>query len=181
VTTHALQPESFDTPRPSVAGIQQLAATELSMAPRIAHVLLLVASLTIAGAIGSLWATEPSLPARTHIAFAAIVGIALSWAAFAVWVLARRRVLFGADRVMAAKLGLIFSAAGAAGLAALGYWGPLGRSAYLGALLQVALCVVAGGGRSSRGLRNAAGPSLLVFPTERTQATQRRAVRWSGL
>ena len=134
---------SIDVPRPSVAEIQRLAAAELSLPSRIGHVALLVVSVMMAATIGSLWATEPSLPPRTHLAFAIIVGAALAWAIFALWVLARRRLLFGADRVLAARMGLTFSAVGAVGMGALGYWGELGRGAYLGALVQAALCGVA--------------------------------------
>lgn len=137
-----LQP-SIDSPRPSVAEIQRLAAAELSRPSRVGHVALLVVSVMMAATIGSLWATEPSLPQRTHLAFAIIVGAALAWAIFALWVLARRRPLFGADRVLAAKMGLTFSTVGAVGMGALGCWGGLGRSAYLGALVQAALCGVA--------------------------------------
>jgi hypothetical protein len=134
---------SIDVPRPSVAEIQRLATAELSLPSRIGHVALLVVSVMMAATIGSLWATEPSLPPRTHVAFAVIVGAALAWAIFALWVLARRRLLFGADRVLAARMGLTFSAVGAVGMGALGYWGELGRGAYLGALVQAALCGVA--------------------------------------
>jgi hypothetical protein len=134
---------SIDSPRPSVADIQRLAAAQLSLPSRIGHVLLLVVSVMMAAAIGSLWATEPSLPPRTHVAFAIIVSVAVAWAIFALWVLARRRVLFGADRVLAARMGLTFSAVGAVGMGALGYWGDVGRGAYLGALVQAALCGVA--------------------------------------
>jgi hypothetical protein len=108
------------------------------------HVLLLVMSLMVAAAIGSLWATEPSLPPRTHAAFALIVTAAMAWAIFSAWVLARRRVLLGTDRVLAARMGLTFSALGAVGMGALGYWGEAGRGAYFAALMQVALCGLAG-------------------------------------
>jgi hypothetical protein len=133
----------IDAPRPSVADVQRLVAAQLSVPSRVGHVILLVASLVVATAVASLWATEPSLPVRTHVAFAFIVSAAAAWAVFAAWVLARRRVLFGADRVLAAKMGMTFSALAAAGMAALGYWGGLGRGAYSGALVQILLCAVA--------------------------------------
>jgi hypothetical protein len=132
-----------DPPRPSIADMQRLTAAELSLPSRLVHTLLLAVSLTMVAAIGSLWATEPSLPFRTHIAFGCIVSIALAWAMFAGWVLARRRVLLGADRVLAAKIGVTFSALAALGLGALGYWGNGGRGAYLGALAQSGVCGVA--------------------------------------
>jgi hypothetical protein len=144
MTRNSSRPQpSIDSPRPSVADIQRLAAAQLSLPSRMGHVLLLVVSVMMAAAIVSLWATEPSLPRRTHVAFAVIVSAALAWAIFALWVLARRRVLFGADRVLAARMGLTFSAVGAVGMGALGYWGEVGRGAYLGAVVQAALCGVA--------------------------------------
>jgi hypothetical protein len=144
MTRNSYRPQpSIDSPRPSVADIQRLAAAQLSLPSRMGHVLLLVVSVMMAAAIVSLWATEPSLPRRTHVAFAVIVSAALAWAIFALWVLARRRVLFGADRVLAARMGLTFSAVGAVGMGALGYWGEVGQGAYLGAVVQAALCGVA--------------------------------------
>jgi hypothetical protein len=109
------------------------------------HALLLVMSLMMAAAIGSLWATEPSLPPRTHVAFGFIVRAALAWGIFSAWVLTRRRVLFGADRVLAARWGRpsTFSTLGAVGIPALGYSGRAGRGPYLGALTQTALSAVA--------------------------------------
>jgi hypothetical protein len=132
------------SPRPSIAELQQIAAAHVALPSRMVHVCLLAASLTMAVAIGSLWATEASLPPRTQVAFALIVAIAVAWAIFAAWVLARRRVLYGADRVIAARMGLAFSALGAAGMAALGYWGGLGSGAYTGALVQIGFSAAAG-------------------------------------
>jgi hypothetical protein len=132
-----------DDPRVSIADIQRLAAAHLSLPSRVGHVSLLMASAMMAATIGSLWVTEPSLPWRTHVAFAVIVSAAVAWAIFATWVLVRRRVLFGTDRVLAARMGLGFSALGAIGLTALGLWGHAGRGAYLGALMHVVLCGVA--------------------------------------
>jgi hypothetical protein len=139
VTTPAANQHSIDEPRISVPDVQRLAAAHLSLPSRMGHVVLLLVSLLMAVAVGSLWATEPSLPPRTQAAFALMVGIAIAWAMFAAWVLARRRVLFGADRVLAATMGLTFSVVGTLGLTALGYWGALGSGAYLGAVLQLGL------------------------------------------
>lgn len=116
----------------------------MSLPSRLGHSLLLVVSLTVAAGVASLWATEPALPARVHAGFAAIVGIALAWAAFAAWVLARRRVLFGADRVLAAGMATVFTAAGALGFAAIGFAGYGGRAAFVGAGVHGALCVLSG-------------------------------------
>jgi hypothetical protein len=132
-----------DLPRVSIADIQRLAAGQLSLPSRFGHTLLLVVSLTMAAAIGSLWGTESSLPARTQAAFALIVSVALAWSVFAVWVLARRRVLFGSDRVVAARMGLAVSALFTAGMLAVGYWGGVGRPAYAGALVESMFCAIA--------------------------------------
>lgn len=133
-----------DSPRVSIADVQRLAAGELSLPSRFGHALLLVVSLTMAAAMGSLWATEPLLPMRTHVAFALIVSVALGWSVFAVWVLTRRRILFGRDSVVAATMGLAFSALFTAGMLAVGYWGGFGRPAYAAALVESLFCGVAG-------------------------------------
>ncbi|MDQ3418744.1 MAG: hypothetical protein M3541_08190 [Acidobacteriota bacterium] len=143
MTLDSPEPHALDVPRVSVQEIQRLAAAELSLPSRVGQVLLLMASLLMAAAVGSLWATEPSLPLRTHAAFGVTVTSAVSWAAFAVWVLARRRVLFGADRVLASAIGVTFSAIGALGMTALGYWTDVGRGAYVGALMHTVFCAVA--------------------------------------
>lgn len=143
MTRSTLDPDSGVPPGAAIADMQRLAAAHLSLPSRLGHTVLLVVSLTVATAIGSLWATEPALPARAHAGFAAVVGIALAWAAFAGWVLARRRVLFGADQVLAATMALAFTALGAVGFVAVGYWGGAGRAAYVGALVHAALFGVA--------------------------------------
>jgi hypothetical protein len=140
VTLSSSEFHSPDSPRVSIADVQRLAAGELSLPSRFGHALLLVVSVTMAVAIGSLWATESSLPLRTQVAFALIVSVALAWSVFAAWVLTRRRVLFGRDRVVAARMGLAFSALFTAGMLAVGYWGGAGRPAYAGALVESLFC-----------------------------------------
>jgi hypothetical protein len=118
IPAHALP----GAPRPSVAEIQQLLHTELTAGQRLTHVLLLLADLVVGLAVLSLWLTEPSLPLRTHLGFAAIVAAAAAWACYFTWTLARRRVLFARHRVVAARLAVTVSAvflAGALALAAL--------------------------------------------------------------
>jgi hypothetical protein len=132
-----------DVPRPSIADVQRLAAVHLSPVSRVGYTVLLVVSLTTAVAMGSLWVTEPSLPARTHAAFAVMVTMSLTWATLAGWVLMRRRVLLGIDRVLSATVGVVFSGIAAVGMASVGYWGGAGRPAYGGALVDVGLCAVA--------------------------------------
>lgn len=123
--------------------IKRLAGLELARPSRVGHALLLVASLTMTSLLGALWATEPTLPVRTHVAFGAMLLIGLAWAGFATWVLARRRVLYGVERVIAARMGLLFSAASGLAFLAMGYSGALVRAGYLAAASNGLLCLVA--------------------------------------
>jgi len=83
---------------------------ELSTVARLGHVALLLCSVAMGGAVGSLWLTEPSLPLRTHAAFAVMVLIAMAWTAYATWVLTSRRVLLARHRVVAGWMATTFSA-----------------------------------------------------------------------
>ena len=81
----------------------------LSLPRRIGHVLVGLGGLAAAAVIGQLWATEPvALPARTQIAFAAMITIGLSWTVFAAYAVIHRP-LFAVDRVIAATLATTFS------------------------------------------------------------------------
>jgi hypothetical protein len=93
----------------SVEDMQNRAAHEVALPSRLGYTALLVGALGMAGLTGSLWATEPSLPARTQAAFAACVAIGLAWACFAGWVLAKKHVLFANQRVYAARMATAFS------------------------------------------------------------------------
>lgn len=93
----------------SIKDMQARVARELALPSRLGYTALLVSALAMAGLTGSLWATEPSLPARTQAAFGASVVIGLAWAGFAAWVLARRRVLFANHRIYAARMATAFS------------------------------------------------------------------------
>lgn len=106
MTDHSAMPAA----RPSVDELRRFLAAEVALPSRIGYTALLLAGLAVAAAIGSLLATEPDLPARTQAAFAVVVGVGLAWAGFAAWVLARRRVLFASHRVIAARMGVTFSA-----------------------------------------------------------------------
>src|SRR6266545_4082220 len=76
----------------------------LSLPRRVGHLVAGLGGLATASTVGLLWATEPGeLPLRTRIAFAAVIGIGMTWAGFAGWTLARRP-LFAVDRVIAACL-----------------------------------------------------------------------------
>jgi hypothetical protein len=128
----------------SVAQLQKLAADELSFPSRRRYVLLFLVGTTMAVLTGSLLATEPNLPVRTQAAFAVMTAIALAWAGFAGWMLRTRRVLFGHDRVIAATMGLLFSALSGGLMAVAGLWGGGGRSLVIGGLVQLTLCLPAG-------------------------------------
>jgi hypothetical protein len=100
--------------------VSALLDRELSTRSRVGHVLLLLAASTMSAVIGSLWATEPALPARTATAFAVMTGMGLCWMAYAAWVLTSRRVLLGQQRVVAARMAALFSAVALAGALAVG-------------------------------------------------------------
>ncbi|WP_162907858.1 hypothetical protein [Allorhizocola rhizosphaerae] len=85
--------------------------------------------------IGMLWATEPApLPARTRIAFAALIVVGMMWAGFAAWALARRP-LFAIDRLVAAALAVGFSVLTTIGAVAIA----LARSSAAGVLAAAGL------------------------------------------
>ncbi|MFV2197682.1 transmembrane transport protein [Nocardiopsis sp. LOL_012] len=87
-------------------------ASEVSLGSRMRHVAVGLAGGCGAALIAVLWATEPgTLPARTQAAFAALIAIGLAWAAFAAWVLSRRRPMFARDRVLGSGLALAATSA----------------------------------------------------------------------
>ncbi|MDP9849521.1 hypothetical protein [Streptosporangium lutulentum] len=79
----------------------------LSLRSRIGNVVALLGGLGGALFIGLLWATEPALPGRTHLAFGVLVALGLAWAGYGVWALTRRTPLFALDRVIAAWLAVV--------------------------------------------------------------------------
>lgn len=76
----------------------------LSPRRRIGNVVTLLGGLGGALFTGLLWATEPALPGRTHLAFGAMVTLGLAWAGYGAWALTRRTPLFALERVVAAWL-----------------------------------------------------------------------------
>ena len=103
-------------PHPSlVAGLENLARTELSLRARLGHVLLALAASTMTIVVVSLWVTEPVLPPRTRTAFALLTVIGLAWVAYSVWVLNARRVMLARQRVVAGRLAVAFTFTFAAG------------------------------------------------------------------
>lgn len=101
--------------------VSALLDEELSTRSRVGHVLLLLAAATMSAVVGSLWVTEPALPARTAAAFAVMTGMGLCWVAYAAWVLTSRRVLLGWQRVVAARMAALFSAVALGGALAVGW------------------------------------------------------------
>ncbi|MDQ3069860.1 MAG: hypothetical protein M3R55_09050 [Acidobacteriota bacterium] len=111
----------------SVEEMQHRLHQEVSLPSRLAHTALLVAAAGMSGVAGSLLLTEAALPTRTRAAFAVIVLIGAAWAAFAVWVLARRKTLFGRQQIIAARMAVVFTAVFLAG--SIGLRDTLGRGA----------------------------------------------------
>jgi len=81
-------------------------SARLSLPRRIATIMALLGGAAVAIVVGLLWATEPALPARTHLAFGGVVAGGVAWAAYGTWALTRRTPLFARDRVIAAWLAL---------------------------------------------------------------------------
>ncbi|MCQ6554848.1 transmembrane transport protein [Streptomyces sp. C10-9-1] len=123
--------------------LERALAAEVSLRSRLRHVAVGLAGGCGAAVIAVLWATEPHpLPTRTRAAFATMIAIGLAWAAFAGWVLSRRRPLFARDRVLAARIALAATAvtapAGVALAAARGSTADLVATAAGGAVLTAA-------------------------------------------
>lgn len=145
-------------PRPSADELRRRLAAEIALPSRVGYTVLLLAGLVMAAVTGSLLATEPGLPARTQAAFATIAGVGVAWAAFAGWVLARRRVLFASHRVIAARMAVTFS--GLFTAAALGIWlggspqqaAALAAAAVGAAMVAIAVAVLLHARRRMRGI-----------------------------
>jgi hypothetical protein len=137
----------------STAAARQLADRELSGPSRMRYVWLLLAALGTTVAVGSLWATEPALPLRTHIAFGAMTVIGIAWSAFSMWVLTSRRVLFARERSVAGRMAVTFAAVFMAG--ALAIAAATGAAAALAAagtgvvMMIVAVIILRGAHRAS--------------------------------
>lgn len=116
-----------------VDDIRAKVASELSLRARISYVMLLTASLLMASGLAALSLTEIDLPGRTQMAFVGLILIGLSWAAFAAWVLARRRVLLTGHRVLATRMALIFCSVYTIGCLGLGVSGQANYGAFVAA------------------------------------------------
>lgn len=109
--------DSANGPRREVssAEVRRRLGAELALPSRVGYTALLLAGSAAATVAAALLLTEPGLPARTRIAFVIMVIIGLTWAGFALWVLARRRVLFATHRVIATRMAVAFTALFTAG------------------------------------------------------------------
>lgn len=129
-----MEPTSIEDPSQCSVPFERLRAladAELSVPARFAHVALLLVSSAFAVSLGALWATEPSLPTRTHAAFGVLLAIAGSWSVYSAWVLTQRRVLLAQHRVVAGRMAVTFTATFALGAAFIGV--STGRPAALAA------------------------------------------------
>lgn len=127
--------KTLDPAAASLANARSLVAQHASPVPPTRLTALLVTSAGGGLFLASVWATEPeALPIRTRVAFALCLVIAFSWSAFAVHGLVRRRRLLVHQRVVAATMGIVFSAAFTAlGLAVTLTQGKAGQSILVGA------------------------------------------------
>jgi hypothetical protein len=99
----------------SVEEMKERVRAEVSMPSRLGHTALMVAGLGMAALSTSLLLTEPALPGRAQAAFVTMTLAGVAWAAFAGWVLARRRVLFGRQQIVAARLAVAITVVFVAG------------------------------------------------------------------
>lgn len=133
------------TPRDVPRELERALAAEVSLGSRMRHVALGLAGACASALIVVLWATEPRpLPVRTQAAFAALIAVELSWAAFAGWVLTMRRPLYAQDRVWGARLALVVTLVTGAAGTALAAARATTAEALVTALGAVALVAVAG-------------------------------------
>lgn len=97
-----------NNPAISADDIRQMLRAELSFKTRAAYLVGLLGTVSFAAALLSLWLTEPGLPLRTHIAFAILVTINLTWAGFCGWALTRRKVLYARQGVIAGRMAVLW-------------------------------------------------------------------------
>jgi hypothetical protein len=99
---------------------RRITSAELSLQSRIAHGVLLAASLAMTMVLVALLLTESDLPLRTSAALTVLAAIGTIWTGYAAWVLTQRRVLFARQRLVAGWLALIFTSIFTAGAFAIG-------------------------------------------------------------
>ena len=118
----------------TIAGLQDA----LSLRRRVRSLVQLFGAGAVVVLLGTLWLTEDDLPARTHIAFAAVSIVGLLTIARAAQVLHRRGRLFARDRVIAGWIAVGSAVLLAIGLALAGR-GPIGTPVVLLALVFLAV------------------------------------------
>jgi hypothetical protein len=106
---------------PSAESTRLRLAGGLALPSRVRYTALLLAAVAMAGITGTLAATEVGLPFRTRSTLVLLSVIGAAWAVLAVWVLARREVLYARHRVVAGWMAVVFSALLTAGCVALGW------------------------------------------------------------
>jgi hypothetical protein len=87
-----------------------LAETELSRVSRLGQVTLLLAFVVMVGTIGLLGITEPLLPSRFRVVFAAITAIGVLGTVSALWTLSTRGVVLARHRVIGCRVAVAFAA-----------------------------------------------------------------------
>lgn len=141
----------------SSESVRRLLSAELSTASRLGYVALGLVAAIMTAIVGSLWATEPSLPLRTQVGFAVMVGIGLSWVGFAIWVLTHRRPLLADHRIVAGRMAVTFTSLFVVGAVIVGLTAggsaPYAAAALGGVMLGVAIVLLARAHRASRRLR----------------------------
>jgi hypothetical protein len=127
---------------PSTEAVHRLVDSELSLHSRLGYLAVLLGASMMTAVIAALWLTEPALPLRTQLAFAAMTVIGLSWVVFAMWALRRRRPLFAPQAIVAGRMALTFTSVfvlGALGVAATAG----GRAPYAAAAAGVLMMMAA--------------------------------------
>jgi len=122
--------------------LHRLVDAELSLPSRLGHVSLLLAAAMMTTVVGALWTTEPALPLRTQIAFAAMTVAGLAWVGYSVWVLTHRRPLLAGHGVVAGRMAVAFTALFVVGALAVGL-GQSGTGPYLAAAVGAAMLATA--------------------------------------
>jgi hypothetical protein len=87
-----------------------LAETELSRVSRLGQVTLLLAFIAMIGIIGLLGITEPLLPSRARVVFAAITAIGVFGTVSVLWTLSTRGAVLARHRVIGCRVAVAFAA-----------------------------------------------------------------------
>ena len=98
------------TRRSSPEDLLALAETELSRVSRLGQVMLLLAFVVMVGIIGLLGITEPLLPSRFRVVFAAITAIGVLGTVSALWTLSTRGVVLARHRVIGCRVAVALAA-----------------------------------------------------------------------